>query len=641
MAVNFEPSVVVNTSFGETRDNSISRLDGLICAAPVKVADNAGWRDEEWYRLYPKGARTQFINEVTGVTNGRLTRSSHISVFNIYRLLGSMSVLVLRANMRQPDGRGGYIRPGTELSSIYGTALFRAFSGYIGVTDATDNNVIYLDKHKNLINKVGTIRAKVEGTFDISSVEWSDVIDALEDYGACILSYHYDSSNKLVCNYGYSSNRFTSAGTILDNARGTLGAHFEVTADDNVPNANPYNFAVIKTNSLGLTETRDYVPTLTFELKDITDHAGKNRVKIKIDGQDSILDIDPTTKAWSLPDDNRDGTPDFGLLPFGVDILVNAAYDKDNFLTSKDHVRSYASKLTTLGSSGTGVIPRSGSTVEAGAQAIVDRLVDYDEGYRIDFIFDSGIIYPPLQRSMADVAEKIKALAVATVGDINSVEDARNVQGSTGVSSYLYRISPLRRVIMDGPNNSINASLGVDYLECVARNKTNMAEFAPVFHFTNAYVADSELTKTYTKRERTHILEPYRINSVKRDKFRNISFINDNWTANTSDTSLGNEEQIVRMANRMGWDIQYILDQFLGRLDVKATADAIKTEIQIYYKSTFGNQRYAPSGIEVICDESNNRFGDGQLEVTVNIYIGRALKKITVFNNILPLTSYE
>ena len=132
-----------------------------------------------------------------------------------------------------------------------------------------------------------------------------------------------------------------------------------------------------------------------------------------------------------------------------------------------------------------------------------------------------------------------------------------------------------------------------------------------------------------------------RVNTVKRDKFRGISFINNNFTTLNSNTSLGNEEQIVRLANRMAWDIQFLLDQFLGQLDVKATANSVKTEIQGYYKSNFSNQKYAPESMEVICDESNNRFGDGELVVTVNIYVGRALKKITVYNNILPLTSYE
>ena len=51
------------------------------------------------------------------------------------------------------------------------------------------------------------------------------------------------------------------------------------------------------------------------------------------------------------------------------------------------------------------------------------------------------------------------------------------------------------------------------------------------------------------------------------------------------------------------------------------------------------NQTYAPEKYDVVVDKSNNVWGDGELLVEVNIYVGRALRKITVISKMLPIST--
>lgn len=647
MAVSFdEPQVIVNTSYGETQDNSLSRMNGLICAAPVLVnfidsPDKAGkgskwteWKDGEWYRLYEKGARGKFLLECTPSTNGSLSRNMGEDIFNVYRLLGSMSVLVLRINPRGRNEQGQVTRP-TDFTTRYGTSVYTAFIGKIGVTDKGKS--VILDTDSNLIDRKFSFESR-GNDLDIATLRWSDLVDDLGDKGIYILNYHYDVNGKLKGEFGYSGAIYNDSTAVVSLLPATVRDEITPGARSNIYEGlldlGAYNLVFTYNNLVGYTEARDHVPVFKAKKSGAVTTVGdvdKIPVKVTVDTRedDVVIHVNKVTKRV-VKIENK---------PLGFEVLVNAAYDSTNIT---DELRNYVSFLAGDGSSSSAPAPSTDN--QALAATVINKLVDFDEGYRVDFIFDSGTYNTQAVHSVIkSVAEKIYALGVATVNEVTVGGGHSTFADAVAAlpehnSSYLYQVSPRRRIDFGGYN--VNLSLGIDYLECVARNKANLQEFAPVFHFTNAFVADTNLTKYYTKSERELLLGK-RVNTVKRDKFRGISFINNNFTTLNSNTSLGNEEQIVRLANRMAWDIQFLLDQFLGQLDVKATANSVKTEIQGYYKSNFSNQKYAPESMEVICDESNNRFGDGELVVTVNIYVGRALKKITVYNNILPLTSYE
>ena len=644
MAVSFdEPQVIVNTSYGETQDNSLSRMNGLICAAPVLVnfiddvrKEGKGskwteWKEGEWYRLYEKGARGKFLLECTPSINGTLSRNMGEDIFNIYRLLGSMSVLVLRINPRSRNDQGQFTRP-TDFTTRYGTGVYTAFIGKIGVTDKGKS--VLLDTDSNIINRKFTFESRTTD-LDIATLRWTDLVDDLGDKGIYILNYYYDVNGKLKGEFGYSSAVYNDSTQVANLLPATVREEINPGARANIYEGlldlGTYNLIFTYNNLVGYTETRDHAPIFKAKKTGAVTTAGDiDKIPVKVTRDyDVIVHVNKTTKRI-VKIENK---------PLGFEVMVNAAY---NSTTLTDDLRVYTSFLAGNAGGG-GSAPRTQDD-QALAAAAVNKLVDFDEGYRVDFIFDSGTYNTTAVHSVIkSVAEKIYALGVATVNEVAPGNgNATFADAVTALpehnSSYLYQVSPRRRIDFGGYN--VNLSLGIDYLECVARNKANLQEFAPVFHFTNAFVADTNLTKYYTKSERELLLGK-RVNTVKRDKFRGISFINNNFTTLNSNTSLGNEEQIVRLANRMAWDIQFLLDQFLGQLDVKATANSVKTEIQGYYKSNFSNQKYAPESMEVICDESNNRFGDGELVVTVNIYVGRALKKITVYNNILPLTSYE
>ena len=643
MADRNEPLVIVNTKFGETPDTSFSNINGLICAAPVQVAGDK-WGRTEWYRLYNKGERGRFLKECANVEKPVLDRSMNRTIFNVYRLLGSMSVLVLRTNPPEKDSLGNW-KSNSNDSSKFGTDNYIKFTGYVAVSDKHDGdtgNSFYLDRDKNVLDRYFKF---TKSDVDITSLDWSDTEDDLEDIGVNLVNYHYTSGSNVEGFVAFNSRRFPEQQGKKPSERIVTLSGVKVNPDltDNPwvsPSDGDWNFALVRTNPIGLTISNDYTLKLKFTVKAKEQKNGEDIITLDVVKVDTAGNYTTETIPAVLKIKNG-ALSGFESNLIGLSAIVGSGYNYDKVKVEANKVKAtyeFQADQLPIGGGNKSQNPNASSNLERAAEAIINELVEYDEGHRIDFIFDSGISSASLHRAMADVAEKIKALAVATV-DKTDVDSAKNMASQSGVSSYLYRIAP-ERVVDFGNGAEVHLSLGIDYLECVARNKANLQEFAPVFHFTNAYVADGNLTKDFNKSQRDSLID-VGINTVKRDKFRQISYINDNWTANTSSTSLGNEEQIVRLANRMGWDIQYILDQFLGRLDIKTTAQAVKEEIRIYYNNTFGNQKYGPQDIEIICDETNNRFGDGELSVTVNIYVGRALKKITVYNNILPLTSYE
>lgn len=640
MGANFEPFVQVHTKYADTPSNALASLNGLICAAPVVITNVTGspWNSpDKWYELYGRNEKLRFIKECDNI-QGIIRAETDETVVNIYNLLGHMSVLVLRANPAALDNNGRVIPEG-HLKDRYGDAGRIAFSGYLGpaATKAGNTKSLYLDNRLNHLDKYFTIQKKI----DIQSTQWSDLVDKIEDLGTNLLTYRYIDQETLEFSVAFSSSRFPMGITgdqgilksigITDGLQGSVKSFCEAEGEK-------WNFAIVRTNLIGLTETKDYKPEVNFTITSKTKDGNKDIIKVKVHKAGVEFDQLPEN---TITIENGRASIDSTIL--GLEVILSPNYDYDSIEVKAKNKGEYSFNSLLKVDSMTGNGNNNGAQVDilAGAKLAITKLKDFDEGYRIDFLFDSGIEDASIKPVMADMAEELNALAVGTYNDLDASEQNKaQLRGKvdSSSSSYLYRIGPKRKVSFG--TYSKNLSLGVDYLSCVARNKANLQEFAPVFHFTNGYVADGLLTKDYNKTERKNLLE-YHVNTVKRDKFRAISYINNNFTANPSEKSLGNEEQIVRLANRLGWDIKFLMEQFLGRLDIKATAQSVKEEIKIYYNNTFGPEKYSPENLEVICDETNNRFGDSELAVTVNIYVGRSLKKIEVFNQVLPLTSYE
>jgi hypothetical protein len=141
---------------------------------------------------------------------------------------------------------------------------------------------------------------------------------------------------------------------------------------------------------------------------------------------------------------------------------------------------------------------------------------------------------------------------------------------------------------------------------------------------------------TFNKSQRVKLLAG-KINTIKSNQFRGTTWINDCKTGESSN-NLFTEEWIVRLANRVGWDLDFLLEQFIGRYDVQSTAEEVRTTIKYYMNTNIMSQNYKPESYDVIVNSSNNVWGDGELNVEVDIYVGKSLRKITVVSKTLPLS---
>jgi hypothetical protein len=258
---------------------------------------------------------------------------------------------------------------------------------------------------------------------------------------------------------------------------------------------------------------------------------------------------------------------------------------------------------------------------------------------RVDFIWDSGVSNAGVHTAMVNVAKQTKSLALCSIDNIpykGRLEDLLNSdQVRQNKSDHSYRLAPFNNTSFG--DYKVATSPLIEYMASLTTNKANNAEFAAVFGLGYGTITNTNLTEEYNKVEREYLLGS-KVNTIKFDKFRGTTFINSNVTGVTTE-SLFNEEQIIRMANRISWDLGFLMEQFLGRNDVESTASDVRSLITYYFKTNIMNQTFAPSEFKVTVDSTNNIYGDGILNVNVDIYVSRALKVINVFSKSLPLSS--
>ena len=641
-----EPNVRVSSQAASTADLRTSSIDGIVVAAPLVVTSS----DDSEVRLIsnPK----QFLNEYA--PDG-LNSSLHKSYHNIYSLLESTSVLVIPSNTDFTVSTTTRVNDNTNinrLSRVFGLDPFITYRSKIGISD--DGVSYLLDNDNEIIDRYSLVDI---GDVSIQSVKFLNLILSLLNNDFYVYGYVYkneegsvtDNLNLMIV---YSSETIPSNSVNDDGVllAGLLSGFGEITPVISETNMRSYQFIIINNNELGYTISNNNTEPLSFTI--ISKNVPNNQITVKVNYivETFVEDGDDILKNVVINADGTTSDDDLMIKLNSTEIDINRVPDEFvGVLSVFDKMTGNVSPINSRIDAGTSpTVPNSinpdGENISQIKSTILG-LIDADLGYRIDFIFDSGISDSSLHQTMNTVSKSIKSLACVTIDELSigegidaSVDNIGTFIDSTGVIDYnTYRATPMLLTNFGGYFARISPV--VEYIKAIARNRNNNAEFAPVFNFTNGAVSVNSLSKYYGQSDRLCLLNSG-INTVKFDRFRNVSYFNNNFTAlPATSTSLFNEEQIVRMANRIGWDLDFILEQFLANLDIDTTAMRVKSIIETYMSTNILNQTYAPSQVNVVADATNNTYGDGDLLVEVFIYIGRALKAISVYNRYLPLSS--
>lgn len=626
MSQIYEPFVESRIQAATTTDTSGYQNGKIVVAAPL-VSDHGPYgitminNQRELLRKYrPDGANY-------------LVADLDSTFFHIYAMLAHSSVLVSRVGSSMEEAvtkmynadQGAF-----SYTKLFGNKMVVDYKGSIAVGD---NGKSYLVDGKDRI--LDTIAAVKVGAVSVQSLDFqekiSKLINGLEDSSVYLYGYKYGENNELTLYLAYkyhaNVNEFIKTTLGLANTDGLPTAP-KLTIDDK------YRLLLKATAPVGSAITNTTSTPLKFLINSI-DPANKRfilKVNSQLDAGSEFTIADVTRTEVKL-----------APAPVGVSAISNGLKlegdpqtdekvlisNPDRVFAFSDPVRAEFEKL------GGNAAPVDGERSAKVQRAILD-LLEYDEGYRIDFVWDAGEGEVGLQSVMNSVAAELKALALHSVKTTNhSTVDAIVNEYKQSNSFNSYKLAPYMKYNFG--IKTLELSPCIEYVEAIVRNKSANSEFAPVFGIVNGQVSVGELVAQFKKTDREKFLAG-QINTIKFDKFRGISSINDCRTGEGGQ-SLFNEEWIVRMANRIGWDLDFLLEQFLGRYDVESTAFDVKATIDYYMKTTIMNQTYAPEKYDVIVDKSNNVWGDGELMVEVNIYVGRALRKITVVSKMLPLST--
>lgn len=630
MSVIFEPFVDSQIFASTTNDNAGYSSKNLLVAAPL-VSDY-GPRD-----IMLVNNQKELLNLYRPEGKKYLEKDLDDTFFQIYLMLQYSSVLVLRVTDEDdsiPTSISSLATDSTlTYGKLFGHKLTVAYQGKIGLGD---NGESYLIDHKDrLIDTYAKVKV---GSISAQSIEYQELVSALYKYNEdnqfghiYVYGYRYDQDDNLelslVYKYVEGINDHIQTILKLPNIDGLPTGPNKTLKDD-------YRILLQSSNPTGLTITNSGTYPLSFKVINISPTI--NTFSLKINSQ---LENDDATLA--VVETSRSGqkiklSPEINVSASGNGVKLTGDESDDKLLKATDTTFIFKDPFRgNLDESALEDNKKSGERV-ALMQKAINSLLDYEGGYRVDFIWDSGEGDPGLHGTMNQVAKHIRSFALCSVDNTSVKTVDELISKYDNNKEYVsYRLTPY--VNYNFGVKTMNVSPMIDYVGAVSRNKGVNSEFAPVFGLNNGAVPSSKLTKYFKIKEREKLIGS-RINSLKYDQFRNATTINDTATGETSQ-SLFNEEWIVRMANRISWDVDFLLEQFLGRYDVETTALEVKSVIDLYFKRTITNQTYKPEHYEIICDGSNNVYGDGELLVEINVYVGRALRKITVYTKMLPLSA--
>jgi hypothetical protein len=565
------------------------------------------------------------------------------SFFHIYAMLANSAVLVNKVDAVVGDG----LTPnGLSFQNLFGAKTTVDYKGVIGVAD--NNKSYLLDGQDRLVDTYASVNV---GPVSIQSLSYLSMVASLYNYDSVtkigsvqVYGYKYNDDNDLILHLVYhyvdGVNEFIKTSLGLSSIPSSLPTAKSFTPDNN------FNILAKSINPDGATITNSGSRDLRFMI--INSSPNDEIINFKFNdqiGTDNLtlgfLTTNKTSQSVRL-------SPESSTLAVGANMVKltgDPLTDPKVLKTSSSIIYSFVDPFKTLFQGAGEVITSDPGNRSALFQRALLEFLDYDGGYRIDFIWDSGEADVAIQsvinsivsvdETTIDAEQGIKALGLHSV-DTNrfSSIDSTISYYSQSNHTFSYKIAPFTEYNFGV--KTIGISSCVDYIEAISRNKNSNSEFAPVFGLNNGSVTSGKLMSTFNKSQRVKLLAG-KINTIKSNQFRGATWINDCKTGESAN-NLFTEEWIVRLANRVGWDLDFLLEQFIGRYDVQSTAEEVRTTIKYYMNTNIMSQNYKPESYDVIVNSSNNVWGDGELNVEVDIYVGKSLRKITVVSKTLPLS---
>lgn len=181
-----------------------------------------------------------------------------------------------------------------------------------------------------------------------------------------------------------------------------------------------------------------------------------------------------------------------------------------------------------------------------------------------------------------------------------------------------------------------------DYHRTVVSNTVAGNAYAPVMGTSGN--GDSQAGKLlaafYTKPQRLALLNagltPIRYSENKKKSY----FVMNN-SLRTLDDSIS-EEQNRRLMNKIHWDIDSMLEDFVGKYNISETRDRVEEAIRYYEKSVLKPLSYGIAELNVKCNTDNNTpaiINANRLEVEIEVRFNRATRWVNILYKLLPVAS--
>lgn len=263
------------------------------------------------------------------------------------------------------------------------------------------------------------------------------------------------------------------------------------------------------------------------------------------------------------------------------------------------------------------------------------KFADYDQS-RIQLYTDAGWYNAAIAKSFESISPETKSL---TCVGIDPFMRDKNV-----IINYAANFNSFYTIVHanGGKDTSVVGfqlpiSPSCYYIESLARNNTRNATYAPVFSKVNGATSESNLYNDYSKSVRD-ALNVARVNVMTYDDTEGISYMNNNLLTDSSG-SLIDEEQSIRIANDIQYDIEKLMESFYSRFNIDTTRANVVSSIENYFETVILSQQYTIADFKVECSEVNNseiNIQNNELKVDVYIRLNHSIKYISVTTNVVP-----
>jgi hypothetical protein len=261
----------------------------------------------------------------------------------------------------------------------------------------------------------------------------------------------------------------------------------------------------------------------------------------------------------------------------------------------------------------------------------LSKLNDFDL-YHIPLMFDGGVVNPAFQKALALLASSKMSLEVLSPPDSKYVTALVNYKKSLAVDNMTECIMPVGYNVDTTviPNVKVKVPASVEYLRTLAQNAKGNYEFAPIFGSKTGIVSANNFTHYFGPADR-NTLQKAQLNPIVKDEVKGLSYFANNLTTTVISSDL-QEENVRRFVNKLRFDVDRLLDQFLSDPWDLSVVENINDAVANYFTNTVGRMGRKPySKYELDVTLPANK----KVSVKFGIYTQGSIKYIDVLYRIL------